>query len=114
VGHHGSHNATLRRYRLERDDDPIIERMSERLIALLPVDEEVAKNKADYGQMPLKSLIEALLKKTKGRILRSDKGAGPPAKAIEDYTLELMPEPPASFHFVETDLYFEFTVEPRR
>jgi hypothetical protein len=112
VGHHGSHNATLKRYKFDDGGDSILEHMSDRLVALLPVDEEVAKNKADYGEMPLTSLVVALLEKTKGRLLRNDKGAGPPEKPIKNSTLELMTEPPPSFKFRETELYFEFTIEP--
>ncbi len=71
VGHHGSHNATLREKGLE---------MMDRLrVAMVPVDEEMAKKKR-WGHMPLTELLDALQAKTKGAVLRADKA--PPK--IED------------------------------
>jgi hypothetical protein len=73
VGHHGSHNATLREKGLERMTHPD-------LVALLPVEAEgVARLR--YGQMPLRSLMTALGERTKGRVLRLDQqwtGDAPP------------------------------------
>ena len=64
VGHHGSHNATLREKGLELMTHPD-------LVAMLPVEADgVARLR--YGQMPLKSLMQALGEKTEGRILRLD------------------------------------------
>jgi hypothetical protein len=51
VGHHGSHNATLREHGLEL--------MPHGLAALLPVDQEMARAK-HWNGMPLPGLIEAL------------------------------------------------------
>ena len=51
VGHHGSHNATLREHGLEL--------MPHGLAALLPVDQEMAQKKR-WGGMPLPGLIDAL------------------------------------------------------
>jgi hypothetical protein len=51
VGHHGSHNATLREHGLEL--------MPHGLVALLPVDHEMALKKG-WGRMPLPGLIAAL------------------------------------------------------
>jgi hypothetical protein len=60
VGHHGSHNATLRELGLEL--------MSSReLTAMLPVDRKTAR-KMDW-QMPFPSLYRRLQEKTNGRIL---------------------------------------------
>ncbi len=64
VGHHGSHNATLRAKGLELMTDPD-------LVAMLPVEADSAA-RLRYGQMPLKSLMKALREKTDGRILRID------------------------------------------
>ncbi|MDZ4799846.1 MAG: hypothetical protein SGI92_16940 [Bryobacteraceae bacterium] len=64
VGHHGSHNATLREQGLELME-------SEDLIAMLPVDHEMAVKKR-WGRMPLPTLVNALVKQTKGRCLRID------------------------------------------
>lgn len=63
VGHHCSHNATLRELGLMKMTDP-------RLIAAIPVVGEVAKLK-DW-QMPYPDLYQALLTQTNGRVLRGD------------------------------------------
>jgi hypothetical protein len=65
VGHHGSHNATLREKGFELMTHP-------EMVAMLPVEADAVK-RLGYGQMPLKALIEALHKQTSGRILRVDK-----------------------------------------
>src|SRR5262249_30825870 len=73
VGHHGSHNATLR--------DLGLELMSSReLTALLPVDRTTAKKK-DW-KMPFPSLYRRLQEKTNGRIL--DLESGLPEQPIND------------------------------
>ena len=74
VGHHGSHNATLREKGLELMGPP---RGAPELVAMLPVDEEVAQLTAGYGQMPLESLVKELLIRTNGRLLRNDAGEKP-------------------------------------
>ena len=63
VGHHGSHNATLRDKGLELMQSPD-------LVAMIPLDEAVAKQK-DW-KMPFGSLYASLAIKTKGRILQAD------------------------------------------
>jgi hypothetical protein len=64
VGHHGSHNATLKGHGVEEMD---------RLKAgIIPVDEKEALKKR-WGRMPLSDLIAALEKKAPGMILRTDK-----------------------------------------
>lgn len=65
VGHHGSHNATLRDKGLMMMDDP-------ELTALLPVDEDVAHNKKHWDEMPFLPMLEELKTRTQGRILRPD------------------------------------------
>jgi hypothetical protein len=63
VGHHGSHNATLKEYGVEEMD---------RLKAgIIPVDEKEALKKR-WGRLPLPDLIAALEKKAPGMILRTD------------------------------------------
>ena len=64
VGHHGSHNATLKEKGLELMTHP-------GLVAMLPVEAD-GVTRLRYGQMPLKSLLKALGEKTEGRILRLD------------------------------------------
>jgi hypothetical protein len=65
VGHHGSHNATLRVGGLED--------MGGDLVAMLPVDQAMAAKKR-WGHMPLAGLVAALKKHTGGRLLRLDSG----------------------------------------
>jgi beta-lactamase superfamily II metal-dependent hydrolase len=67
VGHHGSHNATLKARGLEA--------MTHKdLVAAIPVDEVFAKGKRPIPwMMPADKLYETLEEKTKGRILRVDK-----------------------------------------
>ena len=63
VGHHGSHNATLREKGVELMQSP-------ELVAMIPVDEEQAHDKK--WAMPFKPLLQRLTEKTQGRIIRSD------------------------------------------
>jgi hypothetical protein len=64
VGHHGSHNATLKGRGLELMNHP-------GLVAMLPVEAEAVK-RLGYGEMPLASLVKALVARTDGRLLRLD------------------------------------------
>jgi hypothetical protein len=64
VGHHGSHNATLRTNGLEMMTSP-------ELIALVPVDRKMAIQKRWVG-MPFLALMNRLMEKTAGRVLRGD------------------------------------------
>jgi hypothetical protein len=75
VGHHGSHNATLREKGLEMMISP-------GLVAMLPVDEEVAHDVKHWLQMPFKPLLDQLGKRTENRILWADRqpGAAPGKK----------------------------------
>jgi hypothetical protein len=67
VGHHGSHNATLREKGLE-------EMISPDLVAMIPVDEQFARAKKPIPwNMPFGSLYERLMEKTRGRVLRVDR-----------------------------------------
>jgi hypothetical protein len=76
VGHHGSHNATLR--------DEGLELMTSRdLVAMIPVNRETAR-KQDWN-MPFPPLLARLQEKTEGRILDADLGiAGAAAGARWD------------------------------
>jgi hypothetical protein len=65
VGHHASHNATLRAAGLELMTSPD-------LVAMIPVKEEFAR-KTKHWNMPFPSLLARLLEKTKGRVFRADK-----------------------------------------
>lgn len=72
VGHHGSHNATLRKHGLERMG------RSGDLVAMIPVDEDMARKPKGRNRngwnMPYPALLTALADRTKGRVLRSDTG----------------------------------------
>jgi hypothetical protein len=105
VGHHGSHNATLRDKGLELMEQPD-------LVALLPVDEAMAhrpKGRNPLGwDMPFAPLLDRLRHKTDGRILRADSGV-PTAEDLN----RLSPGDREAFERRrrETALYVEVTVE---
>jgi hypothetical protein len=63
VGHHGSHNATLRDKGLELMTRPD-------LVAMIPVYKEAAEQRG--WAMPFPTLLERLKEKTRGRVLYSD------------------------------------------
>ena len=69
VGHHGSHNATLRAKGLEL-------MQSSELVAFVPVNHEMAVKKG-WGKMPLKKLISELAERTHGRVVRADEDYEP-------------------------------------
>ena len=64
VGHHGSHNATLKAKGLEL-------MVNDALIAMIPVDHDMALKKR-WGRMPLPDLVDRIKEKTHGRVLRVD------------------------------------------
>jgi hypothetical protein len=81
VGHHGSHNATLR--------DQGLEQMEKLRVAMIPVDQAMAKKK-HWDHMPLDELVAALNEKAKGLVLRVDR-----------------PTPTTQEQVVEDRLFFE-------
>jgi len=83
VGHHGSHNATLKEQGLEQ--------MKALRVAMIPVDHAMAVKKR-WGKMPLDDLVKALEDHAKGAVLRVDK-----------------PKPATQENVVEQKLYFEVT-----
>jgi len=95
VGHHGSHNATLRADGLEK-------MISDDLIAAIPVDSAMAKKKK--WNMPLPRLYDRLVEKAHGRVLRIDEGL-PSAETLR------VADAGKSREFMtlarETDLYLE-------
>lgn len=64
VGHHASHNATLRDQGLELMTSP-------ELVAMIPVDEKMAREKKKWD-MPFGPLLRRLEEKTRGRLIRAD------------------------------------------
>lgn len=85
VGHHGSHNATLREKGLGE--------MTKLGAAMIPVDQATALKKG-WDRMPLPALLDALSQKTGGNVFRSDE------------------EPPAAAggKLVTKDLYYELVL----
>lgn len=66
VGHHGSHNATLKKGGLELMNRP-------GLVAFIPLDRATAKAQGKHGwDMPAGPLFQALREKTGGRVVLSD------------------------------------------
>jgi hypothetical protein len=70
VGHHGSHNATLKKHGLEMMTNPD-------LMAMIPVDRKKAKSKTSKTnpkgwEMPEKNLYARLQERTRGRVLLAD------------------------------------------
>jgi len=63
VGHHGSHNATLKTHGLEMMTSPD-------LMAIIPVDRSRAKDKK--WEMPEKNLFDRLVDRTRGRVILAD------------------------------------------
>ncbi len=98
VGHHGSHNATLREQGLERMTHP-------ELVAMIPVDETQAAKKE--WKMPFGPLSERLGERCAHRVLRADHGVPerPDNVPEADWT-----------RFVErtavTDLWVQYSVRP--
>ena len=63
VGHHGSHNATLKAKGLERMRD------DGKLTAFVPVSTPVAHQLKHWEHMPLEALIASMSTRTKGRVV---------------------------------------------
>ncbi len=79
VGHHASHNATLRVGGLES--------MIGDLVAMIPVDHAMAVKKR--WNMPYPKLLKALNERTRGRVMRIDKGLPkerPPGLSMRDWS----------------------------
>jgi beta-lactamase superfamily II metal-dependent hydrolase len=123
VGHHGSHNATLREHGLELMTHP-------ELVAMIPVDREMAKSKTTKTnktgwQMPEGHLFDRLKQKTRGRIIIADESdhtglkdrCTDPAfyKEVETGLNNTKVETPVKFagKMLETDhpLYVEYEVK---
>jgi hypothetical protein len=118
VGHHGSHNATLKHGGLEMMGS----RWPDEFVAMLSVDENVARNHTTYGEMPLTSLVYELLGRTDGRLLRTDEGIPPEASTKHqklsptiEGVLDRKPLEPGKFSDRKDDpseyrLYFDYTI----
>jgi hypothetical protein len=73
VGHHGSHNATLKEKGLER--------MINLQVAMIPVNHEMAVKK-HWGKMPLEELVKALQKQGNGLVLQGDDVRTPDLRGV--------------------------------
>jgi len=87
VGHHGSHNATLREKGLERMTHPD-------LVAMMPVDEKVAHEVKGWMHMPLPKLCDRLAEKCSA-FVRSDLN-------------QVSGTNPAGVRLVPNPLYFDY------
>jgi hypothetical protein len=79
VGHHGSHNATLKKHGLEMMTSPD-------LMAMIPVDRvkaksKVTKNNTSGWEMPEKNLFQRLQDRTRGRVILADESEDTALKA---------------------------------
>ncbi|MFO0834007.1 MAG: hypothetical protein U0638_03480 [Phycisphaerales bacterium] len=72
VGHHGSHNGTMRGEGLEK-------MTSRDLVALLPTD-KVQAEASGWDKIPKPELVERLMQRTQGRVLSADHEAKAPDK----------------------------------
>ncbi len=101
VGHHGSHNATLRQKGLEM-------MISEELTAMVPVDQDWAEaRKPRPWRMPFEPLYADLRKRTRGRILRTDVGYALPLDETPAWSeFPLLPR--------VDDLFVELSIEDRQ
>jgi metallo-beta-lactamase superfamily protein len=103
VGHHGSHNATIRG---EKGVKKGLELMTHPdLVAMIPVDHQMAVKK-HWGKMPFDPLLDRLDAKTAHRVLRVDDPypkPKPAAMSSDDWTA-------FKTRFKETELYMEYTV----
>jgi hypothetical protein len=97
VGHHGSHNATLKQGGLEG-------MTSSRLVASIPVDEAFARN-SKHWDMPAGPLLASLLEKTAGRVLRGDsdfpKNSAKPEQLSENEWKEFQQNTNVQEQFIE-------------
>ena len=97
VGHHGSHNATLREKGLEL-------MTGSNLVAMIPVVQTTAEGRG--WSMPFQPLLDRLVEKCRGRVLRLDDGKpSKPAEArAEDWKT-------FDKRVTQTDLYLEISVK---
>jgi hypothetical protein len=103
VGHHGSHNATLKAKGLEL-------MVNENLVAMIPVDHAMAVKKR-WGRMPLPELVDRIKEKTQGRVLKVDDDVKTPSDLVK-----LKPDKVSSADWQQfadrvqvTDLYYEIS-----
>src|SRR4029453_18250744 len=100
VGHHGSHNATLKDLGLEM-------MTAHELIAFIPVNKTMARKK--HWKVPFRALYERLIEKTRGRVVLADASVALPA-ANELQGLTATERERFAKSVTATELYVDFTL----
>jgi hypothetical protein len=110
VGHHGSHNATMK--------DRGLERMGPDLVAFVPVDTRIAHEVKHWNEMPFLPLMARLREKTRGRVACIDDPQKPTVKpegvapeVWQAFVENLVEGPPAEEFEKNRPLYYEYRVE---
>ena len=100
VGHHGSHNATLKQNGLELMTSPD-------LSAFIPTNADDAKN-VGWGEMPFEPLLDDLHKRTSQRVVRADdpwlKQAADPANLVKGSIKKVSHDPSGRGLWVEFEI----------
>ncbi len=104
VGHHGSHNATLKNEGLEMMVSP-------ELVAMIPLTDK-NETGVGYNGIPHQPLLERLHAKTKGRVIRSDHGLD---EIYSNKPSMLSKKDWKTFKKVtsQTDLYIDLTIKDK-
>ncbi|HVR28139.1 MAG TPA: hypothetical protein VMS86_01280 [Thermoanaerobaculia bacterium] len=107
VGHHGSHNATLKG--LASSGYPSLGWLARgdyapEFVAMIPANQKWANEKAHWTH-PLPSIRDALMRKAKGRVFQTDVDRVKKRATIGEAEWEEF-----QGGIVETDLYFQYTV----
>ena len=97
VGHHGSHNATLRERGLELMTSPD-------LVAMIPVSQSTAEGKG--WSMPFQPLLDRLIDKCQGRVVRLDDGIPSKPAGVSSGDWKKF-----SDRVTQTDLYLEISIK---
>jgi beta-lactamase superfamily II metal-dependent hydrolase len=109
VGHHGSHNATLKGQASDAHANLGwfgLGEHAQEFVAMIPANKEWAFGKARPWKHPLKAIEEALVEKARGRVFRTDEAGGP--KRPDGVSVE---EWERFTSRVKTDdLYFDYVV----
>jgi hypothetical protein len=77
MGHHGSHNATVRRDSGEVNPShqlgvPFGLELMNEIVAMIPVDDQAARQRTQVWKMPAERLYRRLREKARLRVLRAD------------------------------------------
>jgi hypothetical protein len=109
VGHHGSHNATLKGGSTD-DPHPGLEWMAQdeyrdHFVAMIPANRPWAYGKSKPWKHPLPSIEAALIQKAKGRVWRIDQDHVERWDGSSDADWEAFNK-----RNIETEMYFEYTI----